>query len=609
MDGFMKYNVTMFRFSSRILLLVVILLHPLCTSADVPAGNKFCKSLGLKGQLYANCTTLDMWSLNHEDYVIREVLPSTTSLVQKAESGDAGAQFALGLHYSLGMSPNHASAADWYLKSAKQGNLCAKHNIGMMHLHGQGVTQNSVEALRLLQESAEQGFARSGRALWKILFFGHGGVKRDYLGAMKWLRKAAVQSDHTSHQLYLELFRNRGYGALFWKQDVIDAFHAEATKGDGIAQYLLGIAVGYYGNREETLKWIRKAAEQGVIEAQHEMMSRLSGSDPSEAAERSKWVAEIKKQNDKDWAVRTRMYQEVCVGDGLKNAKTSALAVAVRDGNLASVKELVTARVDINADITGNPGSEESRGITPLLGALFNGHQEIAAHLIENGANVNAVAALGMGEDTYTPLSIAIVKGYDNIVARLLSKKANPNHCVHSAGGANGTPLILAAREGNLDVIKLLVASGADINAKGCQYGGYGVTALCAATHNTNYAQTLEFLLSAGGNPDARGEDGSTPLMCAVSNANIDSLSLLLKAEANINAIDNEGRTALTRVLWLERACLWQIELADFLLKHGADPNIRDKHGVSYKDMVVKNKLTYLYPYPNDADGIRCGKK
>lgn len=102
------------------------------------------------------------------------------------------------------------------------------------------------------------------------------------------------------------------------------------------------------------------------------------------------------------------------------------------------------------------------------------------------------------------------------------------------------TALMIAAQNGNKNIVEMLIASGANVNAQ----NSYGSTALIKATclHEN---EVVELLLDHGAAINAQSEDGNTALMWAANNAYNDMLELLLERGAAIDARDNTGRTAL----------------------------------------------------------------
>jgi hypothetical protein len=81
------------------------------------------------------------------------------STEEKANRGDADAQFGLGLKYATGPGeePDYPRAAQWYRKAADQSHALAQFNLGLMYASGQGVTQDDVEALLWILKAANQG--------------------------------------------------------------------------------------------------------------------------------------------------------------------------------------------------------------------------------------------------------------------------------------------------------------------------------------------------------------------------------------------------------------------------------------------------------------------
>jgi ankyrin len=117
------------------------------------------------------------------------------------------------------------------------------------------------------------------------------------------------------------------------------------------------------------------------------------------------------------------------------------------------------------------------------------------------------------------------------------------------SGGGGLTPLVFAAREGDIESAKLLLDAGAPIN----QVTEYGWTPLLTAVNNRNY-QLAKLLLDRGADPNIANKGGWTPLYLATDNRNIEGGDYPVP-----------------------KADMDHLELISLLLEKGADPNKRVK--------------------------------
>jgi len=95
--------------------------------------------------------------------------------------------------------------------------------------------------------------------------------------------------------------------------------------------------------------------------------------------------------------------------------------------------------------------------------------------------------------------------------------------------------LIIAIYKQHHSIAKLLIEKGADVNASGCAYGGYASPALCVAVA---YPKMVKLLIARKADVNKKGEDGASPLVCAIRAHQDESIQLLLKAGADPNQAD-----------------------------------------------------------------------
>ena len=124
------------------------------------------------------------------------VVPLPLSLQQKAERGDAVAQFTLGSCYAngRGVPRNYSQAVRWYYLAARQGYPPAQNRLGVCYYKGLGTPQNYAAAVLWYQKAAEQGFAAAQDNLG-ICYFSGRGVAQNFAEAEKWYRLSAAQGN------------------------------------------------------------------------------------------------------------------------------------------------------------------------------------------------------------------------------------------------------------------------------------------------------------------------------------------------------------------------------------------------------------------------------
>ncbi|HWF06887.1 MAG TPA: ankyrin repeat domain-containing protein [Bryobacteraceae bacterium] len=312
------------------------------------------------------------------------------------------------------------------------------------------------------------------------------------------------------------------------------------------------------------------------------------------------------------------------------------LMMASRNGTVEAIKTLIDHKADVNT-------KETLRGTTALMWAAEQSHPAAVKLLLASGADFAAIAApdvrprgaylapsaaarfangdqlggnrnrnrgggRGGAAQTAGAPERTVTTGDD--VADAAAFFGNRNQ-VKDGGGL--TALIFAAREGDLETVKLLVEAGADVN----QASNYGWTPLLTATQNKNYL-IGKYLLEHGADPNIANYGGWRPLYLATDNRNIeggdypirpadmdhlDFIKLLIDKGADVNGRNcgkkstatvcagdsTETRTIFTNqwlyedgaTAFVRAAQSGDVTLMKLLLAHGADPKIATAHNVT----------------------------
>ena len=156
-------------------------------------------------------------------------------------------------------------------------------------------------------------------------------------------------------------------------------------------------------------------------------------------------VEEKETAGEEEWHI-TDEIKQVQIGP----AEEDAFRQAALDGQLETLKEL--HKLGVGCDVIDQDGH------TALMLAAFNGHSEIVLYLLDSGAQID-----GRDYANRTALHYASTGPFPETVQILLDRGADPN-VVDSE--EHFSPLMHAAAEGNLDVVKVLIAKGADKSMK-----------------------------------------------------------------------------------------------------------------------------------------------
>lgn len=232
--------------------------------------------------------------------------------------------------------------------------------------------------------------------------------------------------------------------------------------------------------------------------------------------------------------------------------QATPLMIAAYAGQTAVARALLDAGADVNMT---SPGT----GDNALVVASLGGHVEVVRLLLEVGAGPNARVS------STKPLWCAVWGGHRDVVEVLLKAGANVND------PQGPPPLIAAAKRGNIELIYVLVAAGAKIDA----VRPSGSTPLMG-TAMSGQVEALDLLITMGADVNAQNADGGRAIHCAPGTPNSATvIRRLVAAGADVDACTITSFTAL-----MQAVIVGDLAAVEALLEAGADPTIVNDEGL-----------------------------
>ena len=225
--------------------------------------------------------------------------------------------------------------------------------------------------------------------------------------------------------------------------------------------------------------------------------------------------------------------------NAVDQAGETMLMIASRVGVLEAVQLLI----DRGAKVDARDATYQQ---TALMVAVRENHLPVVKALIDQGADVNARTRTGQTPQWVLPNSVPGFGHGIGIVRGGLPPRGSRQPIPGSL-----SPLLYAARDGRLDIARVLVAAKADVN----QTDANAITPLISAIVN-NRIDVARFLIDSGADIHAADWYGRTPLWAAVETRNMD-----VDNATFVNSIDREPLLDLIKVL----------------LAKGVDVNVRTK--------------------------------
>jgi ankyrin repeat protein len=248
------------------------------------------------------------------------------------------------------------------------------------------------------------------------------------------------------------------------------------------------------------------------------------------------------------------------------NGGFTALLFAAREGQISAVRTLLEANASTDEALPRRGRSGDlSPGLNPFMLAASNAHYELAALLLDRGADANAAPLGWTALHQVSWVRKAGIAGSNNpapggsgnmdsleFVRKLIASGADPNRRVTERPPAGitslnmigGTPFLLAARTADIPLMRLLVDLGAD-----------------PLLANEDNATPL--LVAAGVGTSSPGEDPGTELEV------MQAVQLALDLGGDINHVDDNGETVMHGAAYKHVPSVFQ-----YLAEQGADVEI-----------------------------------
>lgn len=215
-------------------------------------------------------------------------------------------------------------------------------------------------------------------------------------------------------------------------------------------------------------------------------------------------------------------------------AQSQAMIAAIKAGDMAQFNELLAANQKL-------AGARAAGGLTAILTAIYYGEPEILANLLATGIELSIFEAAAAGRfatvkqavedwpgwvnefapDGFNPLQLACFFGHEEMALWLIEQGANVNAAAKNKQAV--APIHATAANGNLTVLKALLAKGAAVDAR--QEGGF--TALHEAANSGNIAMT-QLLLEYGADTSLTTHGGKTAREIAQEKGHQEVVELLV---------------------------------------------------------------------------------
>ena len=528
-------------------------------------------------------------------------------LNKAAEQNHPDALFILGNIHEQGVNgaeKNLKKAAEYYRRAAENGNLTSMLRLASMYEKGDVISQDLHEAAILrykrakidgdaywLRDMAKKGDAESLAMLRKLADEDNNDNAQLFLGRMYHYGEGVSKDFHEAFTWYRRAYKLGNLGALRGIAQLAEAGVSEtveitrelAENGDSLAQAHLGSAYingfGVERDYNEALKWLEKSSAQNNALGNHYLALMYYHG----------WGVE------QDY-VKAALINQKALETGLVAAMNLdkdpnikyAWGVIYRDGieheadrKFASILfHEAAAAGSAEANFTLGEMYEHGIDVEKNLdkAAEYYTNAELKAHPKATQALKKLRAVMNTSGKLWTELSRSDYDEFEEICKsgslekfreKMSNGKFSPNAAFTSKAWGKLSLLAIASEDSsNIEIVKFLIQSGAEVNTK------ENLPIIRATFNRENPKLVIQELIRAGADVNARDEKFWTVLLLAAEKNSLDVINLLIESGADVKYKDSAQMTALMYAAWYNT-----IDVIQRLLEAGCDINAQDVMG------------------------------
>jgi TPR repeat protein len=188
--------------------------------------------------------------------------------LKSAKGGNLSAQNNLGYCYQngIGVTKNEKEAFEWYLKAANEGDLQAQYNLGICYQNGIGVNKDNKKAFEWYFKSAKDYLPAQN--ILGNCYQNEIGIEKDLEKAIYWYKKAAANGNKFAQCNLGNCYKN-GIGIKKDERKAISLYQKSAEQEYSMAQFELGCCynegIGTKINKKKHLNYMKLLLKKNIV--------------------------------------------------------------------------------------------------------------------------------------------------------------------------------------------------------------------------------------------------------------------------------------------------------------------------------------------------------